>query len=153
MSNVASTGSGGGIYVSSSAMAISGTVFKENRGATGGGWSSHILERRDKLDRVGGLKIEQYLRVALSAYHHPVREKTLSRRERRSKSASYSRFFTQILVEFATPVDLEAIISKVILIFILSRENILVMMTNSRCCLFFFWLYIGRGIRWYRPHI
>ena len=69
-------------------MAFSGTVFKENRGATGGGWSSQKLERRDKLDRVGGLKIEQYLRVALSAYHHPIRGKTLSQRERRTTSAS-----------------------------------------------------------------
>ena len=143
MSNVASTGSGGGVYVSSSVMALSGTVLKENRGTAGGGWSSQKLERRDKLDRVGGLKIEQYLRVALSAYHHPVREKTLSQRERRSTSSTYSRFFTQ---KFATPVDLEATITKLMLTF-LSRKNILVLITTSRCRLFFFWLHVGRGTR------
>ena len=41
--NVASTGSGGGVYVSSSVMALSGTVFRENRANTEGGWSSPVL--------------------------------------------------------------------------------------------------------------
>ena len=43
MSNVASAGAGGGMHVSSSVMALNGTIFKENRGATGGGWSSPTL--------------------------------------------------------------------------------------------------------------
>ena len=66
MLNVASIGSGGGVYVSSSVMTLSGIVFKENHGATGGGWSSPVLQTHYKLDRVGGLKNEQYLQVTLS---------------------------------------------------------------------------------------
>ena len=59
------------MYVSSSVMALSGTIFKENRGATEGGWSSPVLLKRDKLDRVGGLKLEVYLRLALSVHLQP----------------------------------------------------------------------------------
>ena len=42
-SNVAFGGSGDGIHVSSSVMALNGTIFKGNRGATGGGWLSQTL--------------------------------------------------------------------------------------------------------------
>ena len=37
--NVASAGSGGGVYALSSVVSINKAVFKENIGSSGGGWS------------------------------------------------------------------------------------------------------------------
>ncbi|CAN0193466.1 unnamed protein product [Ascophyllum nodosum] len=43
MFNVATTGSGGGVYASESVMSLNGPVFTENNGVQGGGWSQLML--------------------------------------------------------------------------------------------------------------
>ena len=43
MFNVATAGSGGGVYASESMMSLNGAVFTENNGVQGGGWSQLML--------------------------------------------------------------------------------------------------------------
>ena len=42
MFNVATTGSGGGVYALESMISFEETVFTENHGVRGGGWSQQI---------------------------------------------------------------------------------------------------------------
>ena len=42
MSNIASNGSGGGVYASKSVVALTGAEFTKNHGASGGGWLSLV---------------------------------------------------------------------------------------------------------------
>ena len=49
MSNVASKGSGGGVYASKSDIALTGAEFTENQGALGGGWLSLVSSNVTRL--------------------------------------------------------------------------------------------------------
>ena len=61
MFNIASTGSGGGVYASSSVMILNKAEFTGNHGAWGGGWlSSNRSRNTTLLESLEGLKTERY---------------------------------------------------------------------------------------------